>query len=366
MADLFDAFVTRDVRLKNRIVVSPMCEYSSEDGFANDWHVVHLGSRAVGGAGLIFTEAIAVSAEGRISPGDLGIYHAEHIEQLARIVRFGEAQGAVYGTQLAHAGRKASNAAPWLGGEGLTEAEGGWRPIYAPTANPFSSTSVVPEALDAAGIARIVHAFAAGAKRSEAAGFRAIELHAAHGYLMHEFLSPLVNDRTDAYGGTFENRIRFTLEVVDAVRAVWPERLPLFVRLSATDWMEGGWNIEQSVALSRILKTHGVDVIDASSGGAVPGAKIPVAPGYQVRFAEQIRREAGIATAAVGMITQATHAREILKSEQADLIFIARELLRDPYWPLHAALELGIELPWPNQYDRAKPTTRPPALASRT
>ncbi|GAC1541418.1 MAG: NADH:flavin oxidoreductase/NADH oxidase [Candidatus Velthaea sp.] len=355
MAQLFDSYTVRSVRLKNRIVVSPMCEYSSEDGFANDWHAIHLGSRAVGGAGLIFTEANAVTPDGRISPADLGIYRDEHVDPLARIVKFAEGQGAVMGTQLAHAGRKASSAPPWLGGGPVSEADGGWRPIYAPSAVPFGPAGITPEPLDDAGIKRIIAGFVAATKRSEAAGFRVVEVHAAHGYLMHEFLSPLINKRTDSYGGSFENRIRFVIEVVDAVRGVWPERLPLFVRLSASDWVEGGWDIEQTVELSKVLKEHGVDLIDASSGGAVPDAKIAVGPGYQVPFAERIRRDAKVATGAVGMITDAAQAQTILGNEQADLIFIARELLRDPYWPLHAAHALGVEVKWPNQYERAQP-----------
>jgi 2,4-dienoyl-CoA reductase-like NADH-dependent reductase (Old Yellow Enzyme family) len=355
MAHLFTPLTVRDVTFRNRIVVSPMCEYSSVDGFANDWHTVHLGSRAVGGAGLLFTEAIAVTADGRISPADLGIYHDAHIDELSRITRFVKAQGAAIGTQLAHAGRKASTHAPWLGDGTAAIADGGWRPVHAPSAVAFSETSLVPEALDEAGIARIVAAFADGARRSEAAGFDVVELHAAHGYLMHEFLSPISNRRTDRYGGSFENRIRFLLECVDAVRAVWPERLPLFVRISATDWVDGGWTIEESVELARVLDTRGVDLIDASSGGTSPDAKIPVGPGYQVAFAGQIRRDARIATGAVGMITQAAQAEQILAEGSADLIFIARELLRDPYWPLHAAHALGVDVEWPQQYRRAKP-----------
>lgn len=362
MADLFDPFESRGVRLRNRVVVSPMCEYSCDDGFANDWHVVHLGSRAVGGAGLIFTEAIAVTADGRISPGDLGIYRDEHIEPLARIVRFAKGQGAVLGTQLAHAGRKASTATPWAGGGPVAIADGGWRPVHAPSAIAFSDESIVPQALDEAGIASIVAAFADGARRSAAAGFEVVELHAAHGYLMHEFHSPISNRRTDRYGGSFENRIRFTLEVVDAVRRVWAQSQPLFVRISATDWVDGGWTIDESVELARILKGRGVDLIDASSGGTVGTAAIPLAPGYQVPFAARIRREAGIATGAVGLITEAHQAQAIVAEGSADLIFIARELLRDPYWPLHAAHQLGVDVSWPKQYLRAKP--RLPELAA--
>ena len=355
MAELFSVFALRDVQLRNRIVVSPMCEYSCSDGFANDWHVVHLGSRAVGGAGLVFTEATAVTPDGRISPADLGIYGDEHVEELARIVRFGKSHGAVMGMQLAHAGRKASTAAPWVGDGPVSIADGGWRPVYAPSAIPFSPTGIVPDALDDAGIAAIVAAFAAGARRSAAAGFEVIELHAAHGYLLHQFHSPISNRRTDRYGGSFENRIRLTLEVVDAIRAVWSEASPLFVRLSATDWVDGGWTIGESVELARILKRRGVDLIDVSSGGTIPNATIPLAPGYQVPFAARIRREAGIATGAVGLITEAAQAEHILADGSADLIFLARALLRDPYWPLHAAHELGIDVAWPPQYLRAKP-----------
>jgi 2,4-dienoyl-CoA reductase-like NADH-dependent reductase (Old Yellow Enzyme family) len=362
MAEMFTPFVVRNVELRNRIVVSPMCEYSCVDGFANDWHLVHLGSRAIGGAGLIFTEAIAVTADGRISPADLGIYRDEHVDELARIVRFANAHGAVMGTQLAHAGRKASTPQPWVSGPAVAVEAGGWRPIYAPSAVAFSPESIVPQALDEAEIARIVAAFAAGARRSAAAGFAVIELHAAHGYLMHQFHSPISNLRTDRYGGPFENRIRFTLEVVDAVRAVWPEDKPLFVRLSATDWVAGGWTIDESVELARELKRHGVDLIDTSSGGTVPSAPIPLGPGYQVPFAARIRREAQIATGAVGMITEAAQAERILAEREADLIFIARGLLRDPYWPLHAAHELGVDVAWPKQYARAKP--RLPELAA--
>ncbi|MFN2460050.1 MAG: NADH:flavin oxidoreductase/NADH oxidase [Candidatus Velthaea sp.] len=355
MAGLFDSFTIRGVRLRNRIAVSPMCEYSSTDGFAGDWHLVHLGSRAVGRAALVLTEAIAVTADGRISPADLGIYRDEHVEALARIVRFCEGQGAVMGTQLAHAGRKASTAPPWLGGGPVAEADGGWRPIHAPSPLAFSASSIVPKELDEAGIAEIVAAFAAGAKRSAAAGFRVIELHGAHGYLIHEFLSPISNRRTDRYGGSFANRTRFLREVVDAVRVVWPERNPLFVRLSATDWVPQGWDIEECIELARSLREHGVDLIDVSSGGTVADAKIPVGPGYQVPFAEPIRREAGIATGAVGMITEPHQAQTIVANGQADIVLLARELLRDPYWPMHAAQALGVELEWPNQYLRAKP-----------
>jgi 2,4-dienoyl-CoA reductase-like NADH-dependent reductase (Old Yellow Enzyme family) len=363
MPSLFEPLTLRAVTLRNRIAVSPMCEYSSQDGFANVWHYVHLGSRAVGGAGLVLTEANAVTADGRISPQDLGIWKDEHVDMLAAIVTFIKANGAVAGTQLAHAGRKASTAAPWLGGAAVDPSDGGWRPIYAPSPIPFADGWIVPQALSVDEIAGIVAAFADAAKRSLAAGFEVIELHGAHGYLIHEFLSPLTNTRDDAYGGSFENRTRFAREVVAAVRAVWPERLPLFVRISATDWAEGGWNLDESVELARILKTLGVDLIDCSSGGAVANAKIEVGPGYQVPFAERVRRDAGIATGAVGMITEAEQADAIVREGKADLVLLARELLRDPYWPLRAAGELGVDLEWPAQYRRAKPAPR--SLATR-
>jgi 2,4-dienoyl-CoA reductase-like NADH-dependent reductase (Old Yellow Enzyme family) len=341
-----------------------MCEYSSSDGFANAWHYVHLGSRAVGGAGLVLTEANAVTADGRISPNDLGIWRDEHVDALAPIVAFIKGNGAAAGTQLAHAGRKASTAAPWLGGGAVEPGEGGgWRPIYAPSAIPFHDNWITPEALTVEQIAGVVAAFARAAERSLAAGFDVIELHGAHGYLMHEFLSPLCNTRTDDYGGTFENRTRFAREVVAAVRAVWPERLPLFVRISASDWAEGGWTLDESVELSRHFKALGVDLVDCSSGGAVAHAKIEVGPGYQVPFAERIRREAGIPTGAVGLITEAEQAEAILREGKADIVLLARELLRDPYWPLHAATELGDDVEWPAQYQRAKPAPR--SLAAR-
>jgi 2,4-dienoyl-CoA reductase-like NADH-dependent reductase (Old Yellow Enzyme family) len=330
-----------------------MCQYSSEDGFANDWHLVHLGSRAVGQAGLVFTEANAVLPEGRISPQDLGIWKDEHVEMLARIVRFIQAQGSVAGTQLAYAGRKASTAAPWLGGGPLDIKDGGWRPIYAPSSIPFDDKSIVPEALDKAGIERITKAFSDAAIRALNAGFTVIELHSAHGYLFHEFLSPLSNQRTDEYGGSFENRTRIVRQTAEAVRRVWPERYPLFVRISATDWTEGGWTIEESIELAKRLKPLGIDLVDCSSGGIVPNVKIPVAPGYQVQFAREVRKS-GILTGAVGLITTAAQAEEILRNSEADLIFMAREFLRDPYFPLRAAKELGEQIHWPAQYQRAK------------
>jgi 2,4-dienoyl-CoA reductase-like NADH-dependent reductase (Old Yellow Enzyme family) len=350
---LFSPLQLRDVRLRNRIGVSPMCQYSSADGFANEWHVVHLGSRAVGGAALVMTEATAVLPEGRISPQDLGLWKDEQIEMLARIFTFIEAQGAVPAMQLAHAGRKASTPPPWEGDGAVAEADGGWRPIFAPTAEAFDDGDIVPEEIDAAGIRRVAEAFAASAQRALAAGAKIIEIHAAHGYLLHEFLSPLTNRRTDEYGGSFENRTRALREVTAAVRSVWSERLPLLVRVSASDWVEGGWDVEQTIAVARELKTLGVDMIDCSSGGAVPRAKIAVGPGYQVPFAEQIRRGADIPTAAVGMITAPDQANEIIQHKRADMVFLARELLRDPYWPLHAARHLDAELTPPVQYGRA-------------
>ena len=352
---LFDPIEIRGAVLRNRIVISPMCEYSSRDGFASNWHLVHLGSRAVGGAGLIFTEATAVSPEGRISPNDLGIYREEHVSKLAEIAEFIHAQGAVAGMQLAHAGFKASTAPPWTGGGPMDPEHGGWRPIYAPSAIPFRAGWIVPEALTVRQIDRVVADFALAARRAVTAGFRVLEIHAAHGYLLHEFLSPLANKRDDKYGGTFENRTRFVCEVVEAVRAEIPEQVPLFVRLSASDWIDGGWTLDDSVHLARALKSHGVDLIDASSGGISPHAKIEVAPGYQVPFARRIRAEAGIATGAVGLVTKAQQAQEIVASGSADLVLIAREALRRPYWPLHAAAQLGVDVPWPVQYERAKP-----------
>jgi 2,4-dienoyl-CoA reductase-like NADH-dependent reductase (Old Yellow Enzyme family) len=352
---LFSPLTLRDVTLRNRVVVSPMCEYSSLDGFAADWHLVHLGSRAVGGAGLVLTEAAAVTSEGRISPQDLGVWKDDHVEMLSRIARFCNEQGAKWGTQLAHAGRKASTKRPWEGSGAVALADGGWVPV-APGTDAFDPTYPVPTALDEDGIARIVSAFAAAAERTRAAGGTVIEIHAAHGYLLHEFLSPLVNHRTDRWGGSFANRTRLVREVVAAVRGVWPERFPLFVRLSSTDWVEGGWDIEQSVELARLLRGEAVDVIDASSGGAVPvppGA-MPIGPLFQTPFAERIRREAGIATAAVGLIVEPADAEAIVADGRADLVVMARELLRDPYWPLFAARALGTEIPWPNQYARAK------------
>lgn len=352
-AHLFSPLTLRDVTFRNRIAVSPMCQYSSTDGFATDWHLVHLGSRATGGAAAVVTEAAAVVPEGRISPDDLGIWKDAHIDPLARIFRFVESRGAVPGVQLAHAGRKASTSAPWKGGGPLAPAEGGWEPIVAPSAIPFDAGYQSPVALDEAGIDRVVRAFADSARRVLDAGGRVLEIHAAHGYLLHQFLSPLSNTRIDRYGGPFENRIRIVGEVVDAVRRVWPERYPLFVRISATDWVEGGWTLDDSVALARVLRPRGADAFDCSSGGAVPRVQIPAGPGYQVPFAERIRQETGMPTIAVGLITTPEQADHFIRAGQADMVMLARELLRDPYWPLHAARNLKQTLDPPPQYLRA-------------
>ena len=352
-ASLFEPLTLRGVTLRNRIGVSPMCQYSSTDGFATDWHLVHLGSRATGGAALVLAEATAVTPEGRISPRDLGLWCDDHVEMLSRITRFIREQGAVAGIQLAHAGRKASTEVPWRGGAPLAPADGGWSPLVAPSAVPFGSRSQTPEALDTAGIHRIVNAFRDAARRAHGAGFQVLELHGAHGYLLHEFLSPLANHRTDEYGGSFENRVRLVLEVTDAVRTVWPGSLPLSVRLSGTDWVDGGWDVEQSAELARRLGARGVDLIDCSSGGIVPGVRIPVGPGYQVSLSQQIRDVSGVATAAVGLITSAQQADAILRAGGADMVLLARQLLRDPYWPLRTARELGVEFEWPVQYQRA-------------
>ncbi len=350
---LFSPLSLRSVTLRNRIAVSPMCQYSAVDGRANDWHLVHLASRAVGGAGLVLAEATAVTAEGRISPADLGLWDDAQIEPLARVARLVAAQGAVAGIQLAHAGRKGSTRAPWDGTGWIPPADGGWVPV-APSPLAFADGDPVPEALPAPAIGRIPEAFAAAARRALAAGFEVIELHAAHGYLLHQFLSPLSNRREDRHGGSFENRTRLVRDVAAAVRAVWPERLPLLLRLSATDWVDGGWDVEQSVELGRALRGLGVDLVDCSSGGLVATAKVPAGPGYQTAFAERIRREAGIATGAVGMITSPEQADHVVRTGQADLVLLARELLRDPYWPLRAARVLGHEGPWPRQYLRAR------------
>jgi len=351
---LFSSFKLRSVEFANRVGVSPMCQYSSHDGFAGDWHLVHLGSRAQGGAGLVMLEAAAVLPEGRISPDDLGIWKDEHIPALQRIASFLHTQGARCGMQLAHAGRKASTKSPFVGSGLVPLEDGGWQPV-APSAIAFAPDYAMPAALDEDGIRSVVSAFGLAARRSLDAGFDLVEIHAAHGYLLHEFLSPLANHRNDSYGGSFLNRARLLVEVVDAVRNEWPEHLPLFVRISATDWAEGGWNIDESVELARVLREHGVDLVDASSGGLVSYAKIPAAPGYQVPFAARIRREAGIATAAVGLITEPAQAHDIVTKGEADLVFLAREMLRDPYWAVHAAAALGETASWPQQYLRAAP-----------
>jgi 2,4-dienoyl-CoA reductase-like NADH-dependent reductase (Old Yellow Enzyme family) len=353
MAHLFDSLTIREISIKNRIAVSPMCQYSSIDGFANDWHLVHLGSRAIGGAGIVMTEATSVSLEGRISPSDLGIWKDDHIENLKKITSFILQHSAAPGIQLAHAGRKASHAEPWNGNKLVALSHGGWKTL-APSSIPFSSETDIPESLTKQGISKVVEDFKMAAKRAFTAGFKIIEIHAAHGYLINEFLSPLSNKRTDEYGGTFENRTRLLLEIVEAVRSVWHNDFPLFVRISASDWLSNGWTIEDSVALSEILKSKGVDLIDCSSGGIVPVAKIPLSPGYQVPFAEQIKKQSGILTGAVGLITQPTHADSIISEGKADIVLMARELLRDPYFPLRAAHELGNEINWPTQYARAK------------
>jgi 2,4-dienoyl-CoA reductase-like NADH-dependent reductase (Old Yellow Enzyme family) len=355
---LFDPLVLRGLKLANRIAVSPMCQYSAPEGRATDWHLVHLGGLAQGGAGLVFTEAAAISPEGRISPQDLGLWNDGQVEPLARAVHFVKSQGAVAGVQLAHAGRKAGTQPPWEGGGVLPLAQGGWLG-QAPSAVPFDAGWHTPQALDAAGLQQVKADFRRAALRALDAGFQVVEIHGAHGYLLHQFLSPLANRREDQYGGSFENRIRLLCEVVETVRAVWPENLPLLVRISATDWAEGGWDPAQSVALARILRPLGVDLVDCSSGGMVPRAHIPLAPGYQVPFAASIRQETGMPTGAVGLITEPAQAQAILAAGQADLVFLGRELLRDPRWPLRAARELGEVIPWPAQYARAAAGTVP-------
>ncbi len=350
--NLFTPFHLRGIELKNRIAVSPMCEYSAKEGHPTNWHLVHLGSRAVGGAALVMTEATGVSAIGRISPADTGLYLDSHVEAWRPIVEFIREHGAVPGVQLAHAGRKGSTSAPWLGGNPISLSEGGWEPV-APSAVPFNTGFAIPKALTVEEIDQVVGDFAAAARRALRAGFQVVELHAAHGYLLHEFYSPLSNQRTDEYGGSFENRIRALLRVAKAVRELWPEQQPVFVRISATDWKEGGWDLEQSVELCRRLKAIGVDLVDVSSGGVVPGVRIPVGPGYQVEFAATIRRETGIATGAVGMISEPVQAETIIATGQADIVLLARELLRDPYWPRRAAQVLGAKIKPPVQYERA-------------
>ncbi len=354
MSKLFSRFKLRELEFKNRIFVSPMCQYSAHDGMANIWHQVHLGSRAVGGAGLVMVEATAVVPDGRISPYDMGLWSDRHAEALAPIAHFIREQGAVPAIQLAHAGRKASVDAPWLSRDALTPQNGGWQ-VVAPSSIPFSPDSPQPRELSVAELDNIVAAFVAAAKRSLDASFDVVEIHMAHGYLLHQFLSPLSNHRKDSYGGSLENRARLPMQVARAVREVWPQHLPLFVRISATDWVEGGWDLEQSLQLCRLLKGVGVDLIDCSSGGLVHDAKIPAGPGYQTPFAAAIRKELGIAVGAVGLITEAEQAEQIIVTGQADVVFLARELLRDPYWPLHAAHKLGVDVKWPAQYERAKP-----------
>jgi 2,4-dienoyl-CoA reductase-like NADH-dependent reductase (Old Yellow Enzyme family) len=350
---LFTPLQIRSITLKNRIVVSPMCQYSSADGFATDWHLVHLGSRAVGGAALVFTEATAVSPEGRISPHDLGIWKDEHIDMLKKITGFITRQGSIPGMQLAHAGRKASTSEPWNGDHLIPIEQGGWKTVSAsPIA--FSEDKDTPLELTQEGIAQIVADFKAAAVRALEAGFKVLEIHGAHGYLVNEFTSPLSNKRTDEYGGSFANRTRFLLEIIDAIRSVWPHELPLFLRISASDWADGGWTVEDSVKLAGIVKDRGVDVMDCSSGGVVANVKIPAKPNYQVPFAEAVRKS-GILTGAVGIIVSPEQAEDILSKGQADLIFMARELLRDPYFPLRAARDLGYDdVAWPVQYERAK------------
>lgn len=352
---LFEPLRIRDVTFRNRIGVSPMCQYSSRDGFADDWHLVHLGSRAVGGAGLVFTEATAVEARGRISPEDLGLWKDDHVPALQRITRFIRGQGAAAGVQLAHAGRKASTARPWEGAHPLDPPRG-WSPIVGPSAVPFDDGYQTPAPLSSADIATVIDAFGAAALRALHAEFDVIEIHAAHGYLVHEFLSPVSNRRDDAWGGTFDNRVRLLLEIVRAVRRHWPEQRPLFVRLSTTDWLgDDGWQVEDSIALARRLKSEGVDLCDCSSGGIAPRVRIDAGPGYQVANADRIRSEAQIATAAIGLITSAAQAEQVLRTGQADMVFLARALLRDPYWPLHAAADMGAPVAWPPQYERARP-----------
>lgn len=353
MSQLFSPLELRSVRFRNRVFVSPMCQYSSHDGAANAWHLVHLGSRAVGGAGLVMVEATAISPEGRISPYDSGLWHEGHVDSFAPICRFIQEQGAVPGIQLAHAGRKASCAVPWQGGAPLSAENGGWQPL-APSELPFAPGHPRPRALNSADLAMIEDQFRTAARRAFTAGFKVVELHMAHGYLLHEFLSPLANRRQNEFGGSLENRLSFPLRIARAVREEWPENLPLFARIPSTDWAAGGWDMEQSLCLARGLKDSGVDLIDCSSGFVVPGEAIPFGPGFQVPFAARIRAEAGIATGAVGYITDPAQAEQIVAAGQADAVFLARQMLRDPYWPLHAARALGVDLAWPDQYLRAK------------
>ena len=368
MALIFDPLPIRGITLPNRIGVSPMCEYSSTDGYANDWHLVHLGSRAVGGAGLVMTEATGVTPEGRISPEDLGIWSDAHIEFLARIVRFVKSQGAVPAMQLAHAGRKGSTYRPWSGDGAIALKDGGWVPV-APSAVAYSERYPMPRALLKEEIRGVVEAFGQAARRAMQAGFQILEIHAAHGYLLHEFFSPLSNFRTDEYGGSFENRTRIAREVVTAIRKQMPEQLPLFIRISSTDWKKGGWDVDQAVELAKQLKPLGVDLVDCSSAGLVQDQEIVAGPGFQVPFAERIRREAGILTSAVGLIETKEQVAEILANQKADLVFMAREFLRDPYWPLRTARALKQPVSWPSQYLRAAPadsTARKPVEAEKT
>jgi len=353
VSKLFSPFRLRDCECRNRIFVSPMCQYSADDGVANHWHLVHYGSRATGGAGLIIIEATAVMPEGRISPADLGLWNDHHVDALKPITEFIKSQGCVPAIQLAHAGRKSCTDSPWLGGKPISPTEGGWQPL-APSTLPFTEVHTEPRSMSMQDIDNVVTAFSTAAQRAREAGFDVIEIHMAHGYLLHEFLSPISNQREDEYGGSFDNRIRLPLRVVQAVREVWSEHLPVFVRISATDWIEDGWDLEQSVKLATMLKDNGVDLIDCSSGGLVADAPIPAGPGYQTPFARTIRREANIATGAVGIITEAAQAEQIIATGLADVVIMGRQFLRDPYWPLHAAQQLHIDIPWPNQYRLAK------------
>lgn len=353
MPDLFSPLKIKDIEFKNRMVVSPMCQYSSEDGFANDWHLVHLGSRAVGGAALVITEATSVSPEGRITPNDLGIWKDEHLSMLSRITNFIHSQGAVAGIQLAHAGRKASHEQPWKGGALILPKDGGWKTV-APSPIAFSEDYDTPVEMDKVAIDKAINDFAEATKRAVKAGFKVIEIHGAHGYLINEFLSPLSNHRTDEYGGSFDNRMRFLLEVAEAVKSNWPKEFPLFLRISASDWVEGGWTIDDSVKLAQIMKTKGVDLIDCSSGGLASNAVIAAKPNYQVPFADAVKNKGGILSGAVGIIIDPQQANEIITSGKADIVLMARELLRDPYFPLRAAYELLADIHWPDQYVRAK------------
>lgn len=354
MAKLFEPLRLRELEFCNRIFVSPMCQYSSHDGLPTPWHLVHLGSRAVGGAGLVMVEATGVTPEGRISPADLGIWSDDHAKALAPIAHFIKEQGAVPAIQLAHAGRKASTGIPWQGGGFLDEAHGGWQTV-APSSLPFADGYGTPRALEKTELDGLVAAFVAAAERAKAAGFEVVEIHMAHGYLLHEFLSPLSNQRADDYGGSLENRARLPLAVASAVRAAWPQQWPVFVRISATDWADGGWDLDQSIYLARWLKDQDIDLIDCSSAGLIPTAQVPAGPGFQTPFATAVRNQAGVPTGAVGLITDPAQAEHVVATGLADVVFLARELLRDPYWPLHAAHALGADVSWPVQYQRAKP-----------